>query len=169
MTERDAAWMARIISRITPAQLHAIAVGGRFADPTDADYISRVLVARQRIILSRYLTRLSPIADVRVDADGAISATDLAVASAIPEATRASFRVVQRGAQPRQLAVEVDRQSGHVRFVPVSVADQRLAEDDPRRLTVFEVSDGIAAPLEIHAYDLGRRGFRVVGLVRPSR
>jgi hypothetical protein len=168
MTERDAAWMARIIARFTPAQIHAIATGGRFANPTDADYIARVLIARQRIILSRYLTRLSPIADVQVDADGAISATDLAVASGIPEAARASFRVVQRGPQPRPLSVDADRASGRVRFVPVSVADDRLADTDPRRLTVFEVSDGVAAPLEIHTYDLGRRGFRLVGVVRRA-
>ncbi len=130
-----------------------------------------MLVARQRIILSRYLTRLSPIADVKVDADGAISATDLAVASALPEAPRASLRVVRRGAQPRQLAAEVDRQTGHVRFVlGVPVADDRLADGDSGPAHgVRGSATASPRPLEIHAYDLGRRGFRVVGLVRPSR
>ena len=166
MTERDGAWMARIIARITPAEIRAIAATGRFADASDAEHIAGVLVARQRAILARYLTRLSPIADVHVETSGAIAATDLALATGIVAPQRFVFRVIERAARERiALPVDVDP-TGRVRFVPRSTVDDTMRDDDPRRLTVFEVSDGVARPLEIHAYDLGHRGFRIVGVVR---
>jgi hypothetical protein len=166
MTERDAAWMARIIARITPEQIRAIAVAARFGDPSDVDYITGVLLARRRTILSRYLNRLSPIADVRVEADGTISATDLAIATGVARRGAAQFRVVQRsGTGTRDLPVDVDPCSGHLRFAPVAMAGDASRDDDAQRITIFDVT-GAGGPLEIHAYDLGRRGFRVVGLVR---
>jgi hypothetical protein len=79
------------------------------------------------------------------------------------------FAVVERGGlERRALPVQVDPKDGHVRFVPRSLAGDSRRDDDPGRLTMFDVNDGIAGPLEIYAYDLGSRGFRIVGLVRPS-
>src|SRR5262249_37991774 len=65
MTERDAAWMARIIARFAEADVRALVAAGQFSHPSDIDYLTQVLLARQRRILARYLTRLSPLADVR--------------------------------------------------------------------------------------------------------
>ena len=169
MTARDAAWMARIIARISPAHVRAIVAAARFADPTDADYIAGVLVARRRAILERYLVQRSPIADVRVEASGAICATDLALASGIVPADRCAFGVVaRRGRHRAALPVSIER-TGRVCFVPRATAGDAMRADDRRRITVFELHDGVAGALEIHAYDLGARGFRVVGLVRPRR
>ncbi len=166
MTERDAAWMARIIARFTPEHVRAIAASAHFANPADLDYIVSVLLARQHAILARYLVRLSPIADVHVEPTGAICATDLALASGVVDARRFAFTVVEsRDGGRTRLPVEVER-SGRVCFVPHSTAGDTLREDDHRRLTVFEVSDGVAGLLQIHTYDLGCNGFRVVGLVR---
>jgi hypothetical protein len=165
MTERDAAWMARIIARLTPEHVRAIAQSAQFADPADVDYITSVLLARQRAILARYLVRLSPIADVHVE-NGAICATDLALARGVVDPRWFAFGVVEsRDGQRARLPVTVEPW-GRVCFTPRSTAGDMLRAEDRHRVTVFAVTDGVARPLEIHAYDLGRDGFRVVGLVR---
>ena len=44
-----------------------------------------------------------------------------------------------------------------------------LSDGDPRRLVVIRIRNGTGAgPLDIHAYDLGARGLRIVGLERPA-
>ena len=65
MTERDGAWMARILARFTPEMVRRLAEMARFADPLEHGRTSSER-ARGRLakILERYLTRLSPIADV---------------------------------------------------------------------------------------------------------
>src|SRR5690606_32840200 len=66
-TDRDAAWMARIIARCTRAHLQALVRLGRYADPTTERELVRILAGRRRAILERYLTRLSPLTDPRLD------------------------------------------------------------------------------------------------------
>ncbi len=170
MTERDGAWMARIIARLSPDDVRALVGVGRFSDPGDAAYLSEVLIARQRMIFARYLTRLSPLTDVHAD-DRRVCALDLARVRDVVPAARFRYRVTTR-ASGRDVAIEPDVKSdGLVCFdAPVLVPDSAaLADDAPERVVVFLVDDGIGAgPLEIHTYDLGARGLRVVGLVRPE-
>ncbi|MEO7730111.1 MAG: hypothetical protein ABIY55_04000, partial [Kofleriaceae bacterium] len=61
MTERDAAWMARLIARFSADDIHQLVLLGRWQDPGDVDYLTGVLVERQRRILVRYLGELSPL------------------------------------------------------------------------------------------------------------
>src|SRR5690606_1833352 len=61
-TERDRAWMARIISRFTEEHLRAVVAEGRFSRALTGNELVRILRGRQRRILERYLTRLSPLA-----------------------------------------------------------------------------------------------------------
>ncbi|HTJ47429.1 MAG TPA: hypothetical protein VL463_35265 [Kofleriaceae bacterium] len=155
-TERDDAWMARIIARFTEDDLRALIATGHFADPGDAEYLLEVLLARQKIILARYLTRLSPLADVIVD-NGKICALDLArLRHVLPDA-RFRYRVT-RGGAPLDAEATPD---AHVCFTPPARGDGALA--------IFTIDNGTGAgPLEIHTYDTSDRGFRVVGLVRPE-
>ena len=67
MTERDAAWMARILARFTPEMVRVLAEAGRFSDPRNTEYVAQVLQGRLDRILERYLTRLSSITDVEID------------------------------------------------------------------------------------------------------
>lgn len=167
MTERDAAWMARIIARFDPAAIRAIVAAGQLGDPTDVDYLTGVLVERQRRILARYLTRRSPVADVRA-ADGRICAVDLARRHGL--AARYAYTVVEHTARARFVIAAEPGPDGAVCFAPRSLAPADLADDAADRLVIFRVDNGTAAgPLEIHAYDLGPRGMRVVGLRRPAR
>jgi hypothetical protein len=79
-TERDAAWMARIIARFSLEHIEALARVGRYSDPMVERELVRVLAGRQRAILERYLTRLSPLADPTVRGR-TVCMRDLAVSS----------------------------------------------------------------------------------------
>jgi hypothetical protein len=78
MTEHDGAWMARILAHFTPELVHRLAVMGNFTDPSDTEYMSAMMEGRLEKILERYLTRLSPIADVHIEAGDQLCALDLA-------------------------------------------------------------------------------------------
>ena len=172
MTERDAAWMARIIARFTRADLLAIAGSAQFTDAGDADYIADVLLERQRVILHRYLTRLSPLTDVRQLADGQICARDLARVHGLFSPSNFHYEIVERGAsgEPALQLSSVTQPEGTVCFAPRSLrAADGVADNDPARLVILRIRNGTGAgPLEIHAYDLGARGLRIVGLARPA-
>src|SRR5207244_11550101 len=75
MSERDGAWMARIIARFTDDDLHALVAAGELSNASDADFLLGRLRERQRRILARFLTRLSPLTDVRASGDD-LCATD---------------------------------------------------------------------------------------------
>jgi hypothetical protein len=174
MTERDAAWMARIIARFTRADLRAIAASAQFTDPGDADYITDVLHERQRVILRRYLARLSPLTDVRQLADGQICARDLARVHGLFSPGYFHYEVTQRTASGEQAPLQlssVTQPDGTMCFAPRSPnrLGRHVADSDPARLVIFKIRNGTGAgPLEIHAYDLGARGLRIVGLARPA-
>jgi hypothetical protein len=169
MTERDGAWMARIIARFTADDIRAIAATGRFADAGDTEYLARVLIDRQHAILARYLARLSPLADVHAVGADQLCAVDLARSSAALPADRFHYRVVEIAAGQRIELAATLGPGGLVCFHPRSLARSELAGDASARRVVFEVRNGTAAgPLEIHSYDLGARGMFVVGLKRPA-
>ena len=89
MTERDGAWMARILSRFSPEAVKALAEMANFTDHRQTDYLAYVLEGRLQKILERYLTHLSPIADLHVK-DGRLCGVDLAEARSLRNAQ--SFR-----------------------------------------------------------------------------
>src|SRR5690606_27382384 len=72
--------MARIVARFSRADLEALARLGRYADPLAERELVRILAGRRRAILERYLTRLSPLADPRLEG-GQVCLKDLAVTS----------------------------------------------------------------------------------------
>jgi len=171
MTERDAAWMARIIARFSPADIGALVAAGQLTDPRQTQYLAEVLLARQQRILARYLTRLSPIADVRVEGDGRVCAVDLARLRAVVAADRFRYQVLQTGGGRRTSLAPQVGPDGVVCFVPQPVDAAGLADDDEARIVTFRIDNGTGAgALEIHTYDLGPgRGLRVVGLIRKER
>jgi hypothetical protein len=168
MTERDGAWMTRILARFTPDRVAALVEMGRFSDPADGAYITGVLDARLAKILARYLTRLSPLTDVRVEAQTQLCATDLA-----------HFRQVRPMDQFRYSAALVGGSSLPVTTrgkddvcvaLPPHALGASVRDDDARRYTVVRIANGVASgPLVAHLYDLGApRGYRLVGLERPE-
>lgn len=169
MTERDAAWMARLIARFSPDDIRRFVALGRWQDPSDADYLAGILMERQRRILVRYLGKLSPLGEIRTARSGQICATDFARLREI--AAPASFRyaIVERGGgRTVELPAEVNA-GGAVCFRPQAVITGALPDADPGRIVHIEITNGTrAGPLVIQAYDLGPRGLQIAGLTRPA-
>jgi hypothetical protein len=168
MTERDAAWMARVLARFTPPVVDLLAESGALTDAAKTAYLKQVLEGRLAKILQRYLTRLSPITDVRVEGGDTVCATDLAEWRALRSPERFSYAArvlggpelsVQRGAQGR-ICVRL----------PHVASDAGAPDDAPARYVRVRVVDGVAqGPLVAHLYDLGpSRGYKLVGLERPE-
>ncbi len=173
MTERDAAWMARRIARFDDRLVHAAVSTGEFTHPEWAAYLERTLIARRQRILERYLSRLSPLADVTVE-DDRVCATDLARTAGLHFGRAPSFAVYGGSS----LAIRTAERSGTLHGNRVCTApiprDPSLAglrDDDARRYVVVDLIGSARgrAPLRAHFYDLDRRGLRLVGIERPDR
>jgi hypothetical protein len=165
MTERDAAWMARILSRFTREDVRAIAGMAAFTEPANTEYLGEVLEGRLEKILSRYLTRLSPLGDVHLEGGDNLCATDFALRRQVRDP--ASFRFE---AAVGQTPVPVRLRDASVCLaLPHVAADGGSPDGDPSRYIDVTVTDGVArGPLVAHLYDLGpARGFVLAGLDRP--
>ncbi len=168
MTERDAAWMARVLAHFTPDLVLALVRTGKFTDPAQTTYLAQVLDGRLQKILQRYLTRLSPIAGVHVAGGATLCGVDLAEWRGLRDA--ASFHYAARTMSGEALPAS-HLPGGQVCVALPHVApDGGPADDDARRYVRVVVEDGVAkGPLVADLYDLGpARGFRLVALERPT-
>lgn len=168
MTERDAAWMARILARFTPGRIATLASDADFTNRLHTEYLRNVLEGRLERILARYLTRLSPIGDVRLEANDRLCGVDLAEWRRVraPEQFRYEADVLHgRGLQ----VVRGGRGAVCVTLVHAA-PDGGPPDDAPSRYVRVAVRDGVAlAPLVVDLYDLGpRRGFALAGVERPE-
>jgi hypothetical protein len=170
MTERDGAWMARILARFTPEMVRALAEMGRFSDPGDTAYIATVLNGRLERILQRYLTRLSPLADVKVVAQDQLCALDLARVRQLASPSAFRYSAIA-GGRALPLAAQADGTTCVTLPRLPRAADPALRDDARERYLVVAISNGVApGPLVAHLYDLGpARGYRLVGVERPER
>jgi hypothetical protein len=166
MTERDGAWMARILAQFTRVQVRALAEAARFSDPSNTEYLAAVLEGRLERILQRYLTRLSSIAQLTVEGGDRLCGVDLAVERGIGEA---NVRFSARLAGGAALGVEYG-EGGRICVGLPRVGREGDADDAPSRYARVIVKDGISrGPLVAHLYDLGEaRGYRLVGVERPE-
>jgi hypothetical protein len=172
MTEEDGAWMARIIARFDDS-LVAAAVAAADYDGPSTDYLSRTLQERRDILLRRYLRKLSPLADVAVRGTS-LCATDLArrtgVSSVSPNAYSESAvffeevklspreRLMPRAGRDASVCVELPRTTGSA-----------SGRDSDSRYAVLDLfTSSSENPLRVHLYDGGDRGYRVLGIERPS-
>ena len=170
MSERDGAWMARLIARFSEADLRRIVAFGKFSDPGDAEYVIKILLDRQRQILVRFLRRLSPLGEVHSAAPDRICATDFARLRELSPADRFAYTIVERaGDKQIPLAAEVGAE-GALCFRTQPIVDGTHPDGDPAQRVTISITNGSAAgPLVIHAYDLGGRGMQIAGLTRPKR
>ena len=166
MTERDGAWMARILARFTPEMVDALAEHGGFTDPANLRYLAQVLRGRLDRILDRYLTRLSPIADLRVEGGDRLCGRDLAEWRAVRRADRFQYSARISGA-----GLPVTRAAGGFICVllPRVAGDGGARDDAPERYVRVSIEDGVATgSLNAYLYDLGpTRGYELAGLERP--
>jgi hypothetical protein len=167
MTERDGAWMARILSHVSPEMVQALAEMGKFSDPANTAYLGTVLEGRLEKILDRYLTRLSPLANIHIEEGGAVCATDLAAERHVR--AEGAFHYSAQDDAGHPLAVE--RRAGGVvcLALPHAGASGGPTDGDASRYVRVSVRNGVSTgPLVAHLYDLGpTRGYRLVGIQRP--
>jgi hypothetical protein len=168
MTERDAAWMARILARFTPEMVRTLAEMARFADPSNTDYLEQVLDGRLAKIFERYLTRVSPVSEVHLEGRERLCGVDLAEWRGLRDAR--SFVYTARLVGGPWLVV--DRRPGAQVCVtlPHVARDGGPPDDSAERYVRLRIEDGVArGPLVVHLYDLGpARGYFLAGLERPD-
>ncbi len=179
MTERDGAWMARILARFGRPQLEAAIAEGHLGDAFLEEELLRVLEGRRRRILARYLTRLSPLAwpEVRVSRSGGVERAelcleDLAVSGGLIEARfchyRASaWRREEREATAIALGPVLTERDGHV---CIELPDETSATAKAPHRFVFDVLawPESQAPARVHLVALGPSDYRVIALERPA-
>ncbi len=173
MSERDAAWMARIMARFSDAHVRAMVEQSRM-EPGLTRELTRILIGRRDKILRRYLTRLSPLAwpKVRVQKGRAdLCLEDLGVLARVadPKTRAYSARAwLTEDLEPALLHAPV-RERG--RFACVALPEVPGAAADKPAYLIVDVTarslDQAPGPLRVHLYHLGGTDFRVVGLERP--
>jgi hypothetical protein len=186
MTERDGAWMARILARFTPEMVEVLGGMGKFSDPGNTAYLTSVLQGRLDKILERYLTRLSPLADVHVEGADQLCAEDLARTRRLrPEGAfhyEARLHVSGVGSPPSSgssdavspygldLPITLRPEGMVCVTVPHLEAQSRAADSETARYARVTVADGVArGSLVAYLYDLGAtRGYRLAGIERPE-
>lgn len=139
MSERDGAWMARQIARFSEADIRRIVALGKLANPRDAALLSSILVARQQLVLARYLTELSPLGELHTEGDR-ICATDFARLRALAPASRFHYAIQTRDEPRSAIAAEVG-DDGAVCFAA------------PPGAHAIAITNGVvAAPIVIYTY-----------------
>ncbi|HET8935789.1 MAG TPA: hypothetical protein VFN67_20215 [Polyangiales bacterium] len=159
MTEADGAWFARILARFDDSLISA-AVGVGQYDPPSAAYLVRTLIARRDLILQRYLTRLSPLADLRVRGHE-LCGVDLARrVNAVKKPSAPDARLLDADG-PRALPLHWNERDELCVTLPPLAAKQPLAYG------IVEIATGSSSqPLRAHVYDRGATGLWLAGIER---
>lgn len=128
MTERDAAWMARILAHYSDAHVRAAVRECRLTDPFEARVLERTLIGRRDAILARWLTELSPLTQPAVrERDGreVLCLRDLGVYAGLVTPQQRAYRT-RAWALRRDEPVSIHRPSGDGRPA------QAVGRDEPR-------------------------------------
>ena len=173
MTEADGAWMARILAGFNDELVSAAVKVGKY-DPESERYLTETLIARRRIVLRRYFSKLSPIARVNADQQG-VCGIDLARATGTVPNEAMTFRAyLYRGADlapaPSKPRFRATVAPGVCLDIPHAAFPDGTVPNAAERYLVVDITNGYApGPLRVHLYDLGERdGYRLVGIERPS-
>ena len=174
MTERDAAWMTRIVARFTDEHIDAVVKQGQFTNPIVASEASRILKSRRDKILQRWLTRLSPLSEPRLAEGDATTKLCLRDLSLLPKATakdgrQYKGRVSFDSTSAREISVRSNGQGEACAELP----NGPEASDAHPSYAVAEIQASYPGqarefPVRIYLYQTGPSRFRIVGLERPE-
>jgi len=81
----DMFWGAKLMARLTPADIRAAVEAGRYSDPRTVAYLTDTLVARQRATLRHWFSRVNPLDRFTVTAH-ALCFDDLAITTQLAPA-----------------------------------------------------------------------------------
>jgi hypothetical protein len=174
LTELDGAWAARVIARFTPELVEAAVRAGNYSEPRHTTFLVSALIKRQQAILKQYLSRLSPIADLKIGGLTELCGVDLARRSGIAGARSLRYAAAVYAGDSFALrarpAVRAAPDGGVCLSLPHVADDGGAPDDAPARYVVVDVTNGFApGALRAHLYDLGtRRGYKLAGIERPD-
>ncbi|MEM6367041.1 MAG: hypothetical protein AAF851_01955 [Myxococcota bacterium] len=156
-TERDAAWMARIIARLTPAHFEAMVERAHLSQVEHMEAeVLRILLSRRQAVLERYLTHVSPLTWPRLE-EGRLCLQDLATRTGlVPQSERKLQAKLHQESGVRALALTLDPEDWVCVALPeldeYGVVDvQGRPEKGPARVHLSPSPEGL----------------KVVGLERP--
>jgi hypothetical protein len=176
-TERDKAWMARKLARMTPRRLEAVVAMGRLESQRVERKLLRILRGRRKPLLERYLRYLSPLTRpelIPIDGVEHVCLDDLAVTGGLISGSERPYWVrayaQDRGSRfarlsdPALVRVAKDRVCAAVPGAGASAAEgPRYVVMDV--LGLYGADDTEARPARVHLRVDGPT--RIVGLERP--
>jgi hypothetical protein len=172
MTERDGAWMARIISQFDDAHLRELVRIARLESPALDAELFRLLSGRRDRVLSRYLTRLSSLTQPAARAGGAdLCVRDLSEESGVHAGHTRGYAVTYHAGGDSVRVEHVRAMAGSRRCVTLPRAPGASPASPAYAIIDWVAqSEGYPAelPARIHVFDQGERGLSVVGLERPE-
>jgi hypothetical protein len=170
MTERDGAWMARILARITPEHIVAMLQASQIRKESTMKELTRVVLGRRLRTLSRYLSRLSPLTEPEVKGNS-MCLEDLAVTAKLWAPNLRKYSAIAYTGNELKDAARISAKAQSpkvcVELPPVAGA----GEQSPQYLVVdvfAQAGSSLHVPARVHLYALGAGGYRVVGLERPD-
>ena len=86
MRDDDAYWAAKIVSKFSDGTIRRIVERGRYSDPETVEFLTRMLIARRDKVLRTWLTRVLPVDEVSLSADGKLTFVNTASAANVAPA-----------------------------------------------------------------------------------
>ena len=176
-SERDNAWMGRILANFTPEMIEAVVGAAEVQNQLAHDELVRILQGRHQRILRRWLRELSPLTWPRLTSDGSkMCLRDLAVSAGLIEWENRPYwaRAWRHVGGDDLQAVEID---GLTRRRPADVCIDLPSHDDASadepEYWIIDVTglygedDEDSRPARVHLYQTGPGQYRIVGLERP--
>jgi hypothetical protein len=175
-SERDSAWMARIIARFGDEHLLAALRPARIQDPLTRREMIRILKGRRAKLLKRWFKYLSPLSlpEVRpVEGGTRLCLRDLALtASVVPADGRVYRARAWAGSRLAPVAVDVFARPDKGEVCATLPRLAGASRNSPRYLIVDLSAQtenyDTGAPARVHLYHHGEDRYRVVGLERPD-
>ena len=180
-TERDKAWMARILANLTPEAIEAAIARARMSDPFVESDLTRIILARREKILRRWFRKLSPLTEplLRETESGTdLCLRDLAVTAGIIDRDerlywRRGWQYVRRH-KLREVEVGPPRPGPNDTICVGLPNIERASLDRPAYLIIdvnglYGRDDDKSRPARVHLYQFGDGAYLIVGLQRPYK
>jgi hypothetical protein len=167
MTERDGAWMARIVAHFGREHLERAIRAGRMGSRLNAELL-RILEGRREKILRRYLARLSPLSEPRLQQTGTkteLCVRDLAVLAGMRASTTAGPSATLERADGATLSLRVEHASDSEACVELPPAPASARGPVGSRLAMTTATRGEGRVI-VHLYERSPLRYSIVGLER---
>jgi hypothetical protein len=164
MDRIDGFWAAKLVARLTRAQIQAAVEAGRLSDPRAVSYLTDTLVARQHKTAEYWYRQVNPLDMFEVDDE--LCFDDLAIAQGYVAAVGTRYTISATDRLGRRIGSDVGiaaATDGHTCIATPPLAAQ------PDRYTVFRIATarpGFRRSTDVHVARDRAGAVRVIGLWR---